>query len=217
MQSGPMGSVMPELQSNFVDRLLAMMPRIEYHLAMTAEQRDAIFRMRYNCYLREGAIDPNETFRYTDQYDNAPNALLVGVFVDGALSSSLRLNVVTPTCSILPDKGTFPDLIEPMIDAGRRIIDSSRFVVDDEASKTYPGLAYLTVRAGWMGGEHFSVDRILTATRREHTPFYRRIFGFDVMTEPRDYATLKKPVCLLSLEYRAKRERVERTYPFFRS
>ncbi|MFI5012105.1 MAG: hypothetical protein ACHQAY_07140 [Hyphomicrobiales bacterium] len=204
-------------QSNFVDRILAMLGRVEYRLATTTEQRDAIFRMRYDCYLREGAIDPNETLRYTDQYDNAPNALLLGVFVDGILSSSIRLHVVTPTCSILPDKGTFPDIIEPMIVAGLKIIDSSRFVVGHEASKAHPGLAYLTVRAGWMGGEHFSVDRILTATRSEHNPFYRRIFGFDVMTEARDYATLKKPVCLLSLDYRAKRERVHRSYPFFMS
>ena len=66
-----------------------------------------------------------------------------------------------------------------------------------------------------MGGEHFSVDRILTSVRSEHTPFYRRIFGFEVKTEARDYPTLKKPVCLLSLDYRAKRERVHRRYPFF--
>src|ERR1700730_13315545 len=101
-----MGNVMPESQSNFVDRILAMLPRVEYRLATTIEQRDAIFRMRYNGYLREGAIDANETLRYTDQYDSAPNALLLGVFVDGVLSSSLRLNIVTPTCSVLPDKGT---------------------------------------------------------------------------------------------------------------
>jgi len=206
---------MLEPQSNFAERVLKMLSRVEYRLATTIEQRDAIFRMRYNCYLGEGAIDPNETLRYTDQYDKAPNALLLGVFFDGILSGSLRLHVVTPACSVLPDKGAFPDLIEPMIAAGLKMVDSSRFVVDEEASKAHPGLAYLTVRVGWMGAEHFSVDRILTAVRSEHTPFYRRIFGFEVKTEARDYPSLKKPVCLLSLDYRAKREIVQRRYPFF--
>ena len=206
-----------ESPSNFADRMQEMLSRIEYRQALTPESREAIFRMRYDCYLREGAIDPNETLRFTDQYDQAPNAAMIGLYVDGVLSSSIRLHLVTQDCAILPDKGTFPDLIEPMIEDGLNMIDVSRFVVDQEASRTYPGLAYLTVRAGWMGGEYHDVDRILTATRTEHNPFYRRVFSFEVKSEARDYATLKKPVCLLSLDWRAKRERVYRRYPFFMS
>src|ERR1700722_13836262 len=115
---------MTETQLSFVDRTLKMMDRVEYRLATTTEQRDAIFRMRYECYLREGAIDPNETLRYTDKYDDAENALVVGVFIDGFLSASIRLHVLTPSCAVLPDKGTFPDLIEPMIAAGLKMTDS---------------------------------------------------------------------------------------------
>lgn len=206
-----------EPQSNFADRMQEMLSRIEYRVALTPESRDAIFRMRYDCYLREEAIDPNDTLQYTDSYDQAPNASLIGLFVDGVLSSSIRLHVATRECAIVPDKNAFPDLIEPMIEAGLKIIDVSRFVVGQEASKAHPGLAYLTVRAGWMGGEFHDVDRILTATRTEHNPFYRRVFSFEVKSEARDYATLKKPVCLLSLDWRAKRERVYRRYPFFMS
>ena len=38
---------------------LALLERIEYRLAETAEDRDAIYRLRYRAYLKEGAVSPN--------------------------------------------------------------------------------------------------------------------------------------------------------------
>ena len=41
------------------DRVLALLERVNYRRADTAEEREAIFRLRYEAYLREGAIPPS--------------------------------------------------------------------------------------------------------------------------------------------------------------
>jgi hypothetical protein len=38
------------------DRVLALLERVNYRRADTAEEREAIFRLRYEAYLSEGAI-----------------------------------------------------------------------------------------------------------------------------------------------------------------
>ena len=51
--------------------------------------------MRYRAYLHGGVIAPSESQRVSDHYDDAPNAWTFGIYVDGELCSSLRLNVLT--------------------------------------------------------------------------------------------------------------------------
>ena len=41
------------------DRVMALLERVDYRRADTSEEREAIFRLRYEAYLREGAIPPS--------------------------------------------------------------------------------------------------------------------------------------------------------------
>lgn len=202
---------------SFSERVSALLDKVDYRPAVTEEERDAIYRLRYDAYLREGAIPPNFGRRLSDKYDDYDNAWLFGVFVDGALASSIRLHVSSPSHPALPATGVFGDVLKPFIDDGKTIIDPTRFVVDQTAAKNYPELPYVTVRIGWMAGEFFSADMILATVRVEHQAFYKRVFGHQPLCEAREYPSLMKPISMMSLDYFGMKERVHSRYPFFRS
>ena len=177
----------------FSERVLDLSDKVDYRQALTDDERDAIYRLRYDAYMREGAIAPNFGRRLSDRYDDLDNAWIFGVFVEGKLSASIRLNISSPATPEIPAMGVFADILEPIVASGKTVIDPTRFVVDQAAAKQYPELPYLTVRIGWMAGEYFSADMILATVRTEHQAFYKRIFGHELLAAARDYPSLKSP------------------------
>ncbi len=204
-------------RSGFVERVFELIDRVDYRLAETPADREAIFRLRYDAYLREGAITPNFSRRFTDARDEQVNALIFGVYVDGVLASSLRLHVAARGVGDLPALGVFSDVLGPELLLGKTIIDPTRFVVDAGMARLYPQLPYATVRLGWAACEYFNADIVLATVREEHQAFYRRTFGHQPVGVCRPYPQLEKPIALMMLDYKAERDRVHARYPFFRS
>lgn len=204
-------------QQGLSDRVASLLEGVDYRLAETAEDRGAIFRLRYGAYLDEGAIAPNDAESFSDAFDDTSNAWIFGVHIDGKLVASIRLHVTAPATRELPALTVFPDILEPALDAGRIVIDPTRFVADRAASRRFPGLCYVTTRLAWLACEYFNADLLLATVRQEHQAFYRRVFGHRPICEPRHYPSLTKPICMMALDYAAGKERVLQRYPFFRS
>jgi len=206
-----------EAPESFVDRVDRLLERVDYRRADSTEERTAIFRLRHEAYLREGAIAPRLSGEFSDPFDDNENTWIFGVYVDGELASSIRLNITLPEESSFPTLDVFPDVLGAAVHAGKCFVDPTRFVADRAASRRYPELPYVTVRLPWMASEYFKADFLLAAVRPEHQAFYKRLLGHQVVCEPRPYPNLQKPISLMSLDYASARERVHRRYPFFRS
>jgi len=202
---------------SLAERAQLLLQRSEYRRADTDADREAIFQLRYNAYLKEGAIEPSFGRRYSDAYDDLDNAWIIGLHVDGELVSSFRLHIATSEFPDMPANQVFRDYLDPEIAAGKTVIDPTRFVVDANAARLYPELPYLTVRIGHMAAEHFDADIVLATVRSEHQAFYKRVFGHTVVCDARPYPSLKKPISLMMLDYPAERDRIMRRYPFFAS
>jgi N-acyl-L-homoserine lactone synthetase len=202
---------------SFGDRVASLLEQVDYRRADTEEERESIFRLRYDAYLREGAITSSFSKRMSDPYDDKKNAWIFGIYIDGELASSIRLNVTLPECKELPALQVFGDILEPEIAAGKMMIDPTRFVTDRVSSRLRPELPYAAVRLAWMACEYFSIDMLLATVRTEHQAFYRRILGHRPLSMPRTYPSLTKPIVCMSLDYPEAREQVHRRYPFFRS
>ncbi len=201
----------------FVDRVLQLLQRVDYRRADTPEEREAIFELRYRAYLREGCIAPNFVRRFADPVDDQDNTWIFGVYIDDILASSIRLTVNMPGVDDLPALHVFADVLAPEMKAGKTIIDPTRFVADRECSRRYPELPYVTLRLPWVALEYFQADYMLAAVRSEHQAFYKRLWGHQEICAPRPYPNLQKPISLMTLDYRAARDRVHQRYPFFRS
>lgn len=200
-----------------VERVLATLERVEYRVLTTGEDREQVFRLRYDAYLRENAIVPNAARRMTDPDDDRDNALIVGVYADGELASSMRLHVALNERDYLPSAHVFPEVLGPKLKAGAAIIDPTRFVADTRMSRLFPELPYVTLRVPWMAMAHFNADIMLAAVRQEHAAFYRRLWGNELLAPARAYPGLSKPICLTALDFRTMRNEVERRFVFFRS
>jgi hypothetical protein len=202
---------------SLVDRVMKLLNRVDYRRIETAEEKDSVFRLRYQAYMREGAIAPNASETFSDGLDNSPNVSIFGVYLDGKLASSIRLHVASPACGELPALNVFADILGPQLAAGRTIIDPTRFVADRELSRRYPELCYVTTRLAWLASEYFETDVLLATVRLEHQAFYRRTFGHQAICPARHYPSLTKPISLMALDYAASRVAVPRRYPFFHS
>jgi len=206
-----------ESQWHFCDRVAQLLDRIDCRPARSAEEREVIFRLRYEAYLREGAIGPNFSGTFSDPYDESENAWLFGLYLDGELASSIRIHIACGEHRDFPSRKVFPDLLEPELDAGRVIVDPTRFVTDRRHSRLNPGLPHVTLRLAWLAANYFSAEHFLVAVRAEHQAFYRRTFNHRVICAPRPYPLLAKPISLMTVHYPSVAYKVHQRYPFFRS
>lgn len=205
-------------KSRFVDHVFTLLERVEYRRVETAAERDEVFKIRYDAYRRENFIEPSEDERLFDAaYDDPSKGNIFGVFIDGEMASTIRIHIARGEDGVLPSTAVFGDVITPRLRQGRTIVDSTRFATKLEFSRKYPELAYATVRLTWLAAEHFEVDFHLATTRVEHQAFYKRVFGHELWSEPRDYPQLNRKVVCLGLDFPAHKARVEERYPFFRS
>jgi hypothetical protein len=201
----------------FSDRVAELLDRIDCRPADSEAEREAIFRLRYQAYLREGAIAPHYSKRFTDPYDDSDNAWLFGLYIDGELASTIRIHVASEENPDFPSFKVFADLMEPELQAGKVIVDPTRFATDKRLSRLFPGLPHVTLRLCWLAAEHFRADHFLVAIRTEHQAFYKRTFRHRVICDARPYPLLSKPISLMTVHYPSVAEQVHRRYPFFRS
>ncbi len=207
----------PSWQVGFTGRVSHLLDVIDFRLMELPEEREAVARLRYDSYRREGAIAPNDSGTFADPYDDKGNCWIFGLYIGDELASSVRIHVADRYSPVFPSLSVFGDLLEPALEMGATIIDPTRFVTDARLSRLYTGLPHATVRLCWMAAEHFDATHLLAAVRAEHQAFYKRLFGHQVICDARDYPLLSKPITLMTVDYRDVMESVHRRYPFFRS
>jgi hypothetical protein len=200
-----------------VGRSSALLDQVDYRLAETDSDKEAIYRLRYKAYLHEGAIEPRADQRLTDRFDDLPNSWVFGIYLDGELTSSIRISVATPDNDDTPAVDAFRDLLEPELAQGKVIVDPNRFVADPVRRTRYPELPYMTLRLAYVACTHFEADIGTATVRKEHQAFYRRVFLHKSLCPPRPYPTVTKPLCLMAVDYPKMCEKVFQRYPFFRS
>lgn len=198
-------------------RIARVLDRIDYRLAETEADKEAIYRLRYNAYLKEGAIQPNPQHRVTDRYDEMPNSWTFGIYSDGELASSIRISICSASHAETPSMDVFPDLLQPLIGQGKLLVDPTRFVANSILARQLPELPYLTVRLAYVACNYFNADFGLATVRSEHQAFYRRMFLHEPLTGPRIYPGLIKPICLMAVDFPKMWETVSERYPFLRS
>lgn len=201
----------------FSDRVLALLDHIDVRIADSSDEREAVARLRYEAYRREGSITHNSARLFQDHYDEKGNVRIFGLYIDGELASSIRIHVADQANPTSPSLSVFRDVLEPELEAGKTIIDPTRFVTDSQFSRQYPGLPHVTVRLCWLAAEYYCAEHFLAAVRVEHQAFYRRIFEQRPICGPRTYPMLKMPISLMTVKYDEVADRVHRKNPYFRS
>lgn len=207
----------PQRVPSFNERLALARSNVTYRVATTQEERDSIFRLRYRGYLRDGGIGPSSSERFVDPWDEADNALLLGMYRDGRLVSSVRFHMNRPHYARFPALDTFADVLVPVVDSGKTIIDPTRFVIDPDLAHLGPELPFLTLRMIALAAEHFEAGIILATVRAEHLVMYKRIVGHRPISEPRVYPLLSRKIICSTVEIEQMRATAYVRHPFLAS
>ena len=182
-------------------------------LATADEQRQAIIRLRYEASLRDQAIYGRHLPILSDRYDDTGEVYLFGLYIDDELASSIRLHIGSKEHSDFPSFEAFADILQPKLELGNVIIDSTRFVANQYLSQLNRDLPYVTLRICMMAAEHFSADYVITAATAQHQEFYRRAFNYQPVSQLRSDASLAAPARLMMLHYRTAADELHRRYP----
>ena len=200
--------------TSFADRVSQFLERVEYREPATTAEREEIYRLRFDAYLREGYVVPGAPKRLTDDLDHLPNAWTIGVYVDAALAGTLRLHVLTGEHRGSFGHRLFPDLLDPDLDNGRIIIEPSKFAVAREGAQRHPELPYAIARLGLMCAAYFGAERIIATVRREHIAFYKRVYLFRELCPPRPSELFPMPVHLVGHDYPSVIGAILARFPF---
>jgi hypothetical protein len=209
--------MLAELQSpsHFADRVYDLLERVQYRRMETGAELDAVLRLRYDAYLKEGAIPVSESGRLEDAFDEVDNVYNFGVFVDGELASALRLHRLSHLHQKSPALETFGDFLLPELRACKLILDPNRFVASYRLARLHPTLPYVTARLGVMACVHFGIDLMTMTVRAEHQAFYKRTLFAYQACPPRPYPLLSKPISLLFTDFVRDADRILRHRPYW--
>jgi hypothetical protein len=202
--------------SKFSQHLLELLDRVEYRRVVTPEDMEAVGSLRAQSYSDRSIFVDGVGEKLVEDLDFDSHAYVFGMFIDEDLVSTLRIHHVTPEHRIGNSVPLFGDIIHPMLDQGLTFIDPSRFATDQNRIKDIPAIPYLTLRIATMASEYFEVDHCLASCKTEHAAFYKRVFGFNQLGEPRYLSAYRKPAVLCA-EDPSNRQDVARRFPVFKS
>jgi hypothetical protein len=191
--------------------------RVTCRLASSFIERDAIFKLRYQSYLRAELISQNSFGRYIEPADHAANGYLMGLYIERRLVGSLRLQIgsaATPNFSSLE---LFPRALEPLLGSNKTIVDMNCVATDGESAQPYVWLPYLILRSWIMAAEHFHADYIAAAVRPQHQLFYQRVLNCELHSELQLPPHQLASAGLVTLNFTSSAKRLYENLPFLRS
>lgn len=203
--------------SSFVANIGQLLEKLEYRPIETEADLDAVLRLRYAAYLKEGALTTNESQRLGDRFDALDNAVNIGVFHEDRLVAATRFHFLSKPEDNSPSMEVFSDLLRPHLEAGKRMVDPNRFVVDYETAREWPHLAYATLRLSVIASAYYGAHFTTISVRAEHQAFYKRAFFATPVAPPRPYPLLTKKISLMLVDDKKNHDRIFERGSYFAS
>jgi hypothetical protein len=213
-----MAAEITEPVTRFSDRVIRFLDRVEHRIARTEAEKEEVFKLRYDAYIRNDLISEREDHQLRDcEYDYSNNSFVTTTYIDGELAGTTRVNVGVDVNAKLPCLGVFSDQVMPYLKAGKTVIELTRTAARLDFSGLYPELPYITLRPAFLAAEYFDADFAIATARAEHLAFFHRIFRFKPWCEPRDYPGVTTQIVCMGSDFRAGKNAVATRFPFFRS
>ena len=178
-------------------------------IAQTPAARALVYKLRYACYHRSGAIPATPAESFSDRYDELPNhfSFLLNAQAEQA-AATVRISVVAPDkgWTDCPSRCVFGDHPAFQEIAQGRFVEASRLCFGRQARRDafYRVVAHLAALADAHGAQW-----VVACPREEHTGIYQRLFGFQQLAAPREYFGVNFKTSLLAISLEELRRRAE--------
>ncbi len=167
----------------------------------------AIFRLRYQNYLRKGYIPENPSRIMSDQWDRLATTIHYVAVRCGNVIGSVRL--VLDSEEGLPMERVFPDEIHQLRKEGGMLAEASALVTAHEDHKSNGNLWLRLSRHLFAEAKKRNVDHLSIAVTQNHLDFYKRIH-FDTIGPRKHYGALNN-VFAYPLRVYVEQVRLKRT------
>ena len=202
--------------TGFSASVMRFLESIEYRRVDNADDLEDVARIRYKAFTMVG-LAPQNGALLIDDLDFKPNAHVMGIFFDEQLVSTIRVHHVTSAQRDSVAVSHFPDVMNPLLDAGQTFIDPVRFAADPDIMREYPALPYLTLRVATMATDYFHTDYCLSVIKPNHRAFYKRIFNSHPLVEPRYFEKYDSNIELHASNAHVELQKIYDRFPFFNS
>lgn len=159
---------------------------IECSLAQTPDTQREVYRLRHDCYLRKGSIEPRPNGLFHDAYDELPNHFSFLLRREGQSVATVRISVVRPVpgWTESPGKSVFGDHPALQEMAHQSYVEASRLCFGPQARRD-AFIRLLGFKAALA--EIYDAEWLIACPRLEHTDVYINLFKFRPMAAPRPY------------------------------
>ncbi len=201
-----------------VEKIEGLLEKVSYKRIDNHAEMEAVQRLRYDAYLKEGAVAERQDRKLADDFDWGENVYNIGIYISGELASALRLHVVDHFSQRSPALESFRrDFASGTSPKVAGIIDPNRFVANYELARQYPFLPYVTLRPTFLASTYFDGNLVTMTCRAEHQAFYKRGFYARPVCAPRPYPLLTKPIGLLLVDFDADAGKILERHPYWSS
>jgi hypothetical protein len=152
-------------------------------IAHTPTELDRVYRLRYDCYRRDGAIAPRLDRRFSDPFDDLPNQFS---FLTDDPAATVRVSVVRPDLGWTDSPVRHVYAGHPRFEtiAAASFVEASRLCFGPLARRA----AFVRLVAHMAAlAEFYDAAWMVACPRVEHARTYERLFGFRPLAEPRRY------------------------------
>lgn len=175
---------------------------LELRVATTEHEKQTIYRLRHDAYLKEGAIDQKPGGAFKDEYDDLNTSVLFYVSCGAEVVGSLRFTIqdsgVDPAIEeSTPEFSVFPDEMSRLMQHKRPVACGSRFSIKphiknrtDVALLLLWGQVFAAVSCGAKWG--------VATVRGSHVKFYQRVLRMTEISAPRRMPGLKYDYALVA-------------------
>jgi len=167
-----------------LNELMTVLDRMEYRRIVTAEDFEAVGVLRRDAFNARALYTEKFTEPVLEDLDYADESYVFGLYHDGTLVSSMRLNVLAAGLPETPALKLCRNTLAPLLAQGMVFIDPTRFAVGAEASRAIPALPLLTHRLSTMMTIYRNADHCLCVVKATHEAYYRRVFGATRLAGP---------------------------------
>ena len=170
------------------------MPASLVHINSGEEVRQAA-HFRRTLFAASGNL--HEATRTADEaFDASPNCVIVGVRHAGEIHGMMRIHVAGRDIRHSPARSVFSDVIDPLLDGGFRVVDSSGFCVREDRAAELMRTATRLLAASIHIARRVAPSRMIATARGRHDLFYRQVLGGTLACGPRVYPGRVHPLAL---------------------
>ncbi len=155
--------------------VIDFLDHVSYKRMTSEADLDQIFKLRHDNYKAVGHFDGTNDGRYSDELDYAPSVENIGIYVDGTLMGSVRLHVLNRELRKSCAMEIYDHVLNPKLDSGLVMIDTSRFCCDFSKGSRYNALPLAAIRVPGLLAVQKHAHYTLATVTAPHVPFYKRV------------------------------------------